>query len=103
MAKLLEIPDRAQCLRDVPKAGAKWLFLIEATHRDCAMHLPNPLHPSRLSSAERRAEVCAILARGLLRLHARAWDDPSDRNGDFPLHSPADQSGHATPTHKETA
>ena len=103
MAKLLEIPNRAQCLRDVPKAGAKWLFLIEATHRDCAMHLPNPLHPSRLSPAERRSEVCAILARGLLRLHARTWDTVSGQTGDCSLPYPADQSGHANPATPETA
>lgn len=63
----------------------------------------NPYPASRLSPAERRAETCAILARGLLRLRAGAWDDPSERNGDICLHSPPDRSGHATPTHKEKA
>ena len=32
---------------------------------------PNPLAPDRLSPAERRHELCAILAAGLVRLRAR--------------------------------
>lgn len=63
----------------------------------------NPYPASRLSPAERRSEVCAILARGLLRLRARTWDTVSGESGDFPLPHPPDRSGHATPTHKETA
>ena len=31
---------------------------------------PNPLHPDRMSPAERRAELCRILAAGLIRMMA---------------------------------
>ena len=93
---------------DVPKAGGKWLFLIEATHRDCTMHLPNPIHPDRLSAAERRGEACRLLATGLLRLRQRESDDRDrdDRSRAVPESSlplSADRSGHATRRNRRTA
>ena len=60
------------------------------------MKLPNPLHPRHMRPLERRAELCAILARGLIRLRMRDAIEPTDENGEFPLHNSADQSGHAT-------
>ena len=35
------------------------------------MHIPNPIHPDHLSPKERLAEVCRLLALGLVRLRRR--------------------------------
>ena len=67
------------------------------------VEVKNPYPASRMTSTERRSEVCAILARGLLRLRARRWDAVSGRTGDLSLPIPPDQSGHATPATPETA
>ena len=66
------------------------------------MRMPNPLHPDRLSPAERRAELCAIFARGLLRLRLGAAGEPSDHTGEIRLHNSVDRSRHATPTPRRT-
>jgi hypothetical protein len=63
----------------------------------------NPLHPSHLSAAERRAEVCTILATGLLRLRARQSDDRSCPVPESSLPITQHQSGHANPTNRRTA
>lgn len=64
---------------------------------------PNALKPKHLSPTERRAELCRILALGLVRLRMRMQENAqlSAQTGEFPLHNPADQSGHAT-SQKET-
>lgn len=67
------------------------------------MKRPNPLPPNQMTPAERRAELCALLALGLVRLRQRENGELSDHAGEFPLHNPRDPSVHATPTHKETA
>ena len=67
------------------------------------MKRPNPLSPFHMSPAERRAEICAILALGLIRLQMRDRPQPSDETGESSLHSPPDQSAHATPTHRRPA
>ena len=67
------------------------------------MNRPNPLPPDKLTPAERRAELCRLLALGLVRLHMRNRDQLSANAGEFLLHNPPDQSAHATPTQKETA
>ena len=79
------------------------------------MKIPNPIDPDRLTAAERRAELCGLLARGLLRLRARAATDAPDHGGaaqsselsagagESSLHSPPDQCRHATPTHRRSA
>ena len=67
------------------------------------MHLPNPLHPSHLSAAERRAEVCRLLALGLLRLRQRESDDRSRAVPESSLPIPADRSGHANTLTTENA
>ena len=67
------------------------------------MKRPN-LFPSHLMTpAERRAELCRLLALGLIRLHARNCGQASDPTGEFPLHNSVDQSAHATPTDRRTA
>ena len=63
----------------------------------------NPLHPRHLKPLERRAELCSILARGLLRLRLGQSTEVFESGGDSSLHSPPDQSGHATPTHRRIA
>jgi len=67
------------------------------------MHLPNPLHPGRMTAAERRAELCAILARGIVRL--RLWDVTQIAGGreKFGLHFRPEQSVHANPSNRRTA
>lgn len=64
---------------------------------------PNPVRVDRLSAAERRVELCRILALGLVRLKARQSTELSAPFGESSLHSTADRSGHATPHRKETA
>ena len=63
----------------------------------------NPLSPFLMTPAERRAELCRILALGLIRLRMRQSTQLSDCTGESSLHSPPDQSAHATPTHRRTA
>jgi len=60
------------------------------------MNGSNPLHPRHMRSLERRAELCRILALGLIRWTKRTCDHEADENGEIPLHKPSDQSGHAT-------
>lgn len=64
---------------------------------------PNPLSPFQMSPAERRADLCRILALGLIRLHMGQSSQLSDPTGESFLHSPPDQSAYATPTHRRTA
>ena len=63
----------------------------------------NPLAPSMMTPAERRTELCRILALGLIRLMHRQSSQLSDGTGETSLHSVLDQSAHATPTHRRTA
>jgi len=65
-----------------------------------AMKRPNALHPSLMKPAERRAELCAILGLGIVRLQLRNQRQPSPENGDFPLHFTPEQSGSAPPTRR---
>lgn len=57
---------------------------------------PNPLAPALMTPTERRAELCHILALGLVRFLQRQSSELSDRAGESSLHFPPDQSGHAT-------
>ena len=66
------------------------------------MKRPNALHPSLMTPAERRAELCAILGIGLVRLHMRNQQKTPD-TGDFPLHFTSEQSGSAAPTRRRAA
>jgi hypothetical protein len=63
-----------------------------------ALRRPNALSPYLMSPAERRAELCRILALGLVRLMQRQSSELSEVTGESSLHCPPDQSAHATPT-----
>lgn len=67
------------------------------------MKRPNALHPDRMTAQERRAELCRLLALGLIRLRQRDVAQLSDGIGESSLHYPANQSVHATPIHRRTA
>ena len=67
------------------------------------MKRPNPLPPSAMSAMERRAELCGILALGVVRLKQRQSSELSDGDGESSLHFPPDQSGHATCDERENA
>ncbi|TBN43620.1 hypothetical protein EYE42_00280 [Paracoccus subflavus] len=67
------------------------------------MKRPNPLPPDKMTPAERRAELCGLLASGLVRLRMRDGGEVSDDTGERCLHSPPDQCRHATPTHRRNA
>ncbi|WP_370372396.1 hypothetical protein [Henriciella pelagia] len=67
------------------------------------MKRPNPIDANLLSPAERRAELCGLLALGLIRLKMAKGADLSETKGESSLHSPPDQCRHATPTHEEQA
>ncbi|MCE8512264.1 hypothetical protein KBY22_06140 [Ruegeria pomeroyi] len=67
------------------------------------MKRPNPLPPTQLTAAERRAELCGLLALGLVRLMQRGRGEPSDDTGEIRLHYPADRCRHATPNSMEKA
>lgn len=68
-----------------------------------AMKRPNALHPNLMKPAERRAELCAILGLGIVRLHLRNQWQLSPESGDFPLHFTPEQSGSAPPTRRRAA
>lgn len=63
----------------------------------------NPLPPNQMTPAERRAELCGLLALGLIRLLLRERGEPSDETGEIRLHYPPERCRHATPTHRRNA
>lgn len=63
----------------------------------------NPYPAHLMSPMERRAELCRLLAQGLIRLLARQSSTLSADTGESSLHSARHRSGHATPTHRRTA
>ena len=67
------------------------------------MKRPNPLPPANMNPHERRAELCTLLALGLIRLRMREKGQHIERTGEFPLHNSLDQSGSAGPTDRRTA
>ncbi len=67
------------------------------------MNRPNPLHPDRMTTHERRAELYGLLATAVVRLAGRNCDHLSDNTGDGSLHFPRKQSGTATPTQRRSA
>ena len=67
------------------------------------MKRPNPLTPNQMTAAERRIELCALLALGLVRLLQRERGEPFDETGEIRLHYPADRCRHATRNPTETA
>jgi len=67
------------------------------------MKRPNSLPPDQMNSAARRAELCGLLALGLIRLRMRERGEVSDKTGESCLHCLPDQCLHATPTHRRDA
>lgn len=67
------------------------------------MKRPNPLSPFMMTPTERRAELCRLLALGLVRLLMRDEGEVSDDTGERCLHYPTDRCRHATPHPTETA
>ena len=67
------------------------------------MKRPNPFPSAQMTPTERRAELCGLLALGLVRLRMRVGTEVSDEIGEIPLHNSLDQSGHATPTHRRNS
>lgn len=63
----------------------------------------NPYPTHLMTATERRAELCALLALGLVRLMQRERGEPSDETGEIRLHYRADRCRHATPNPTETA
>jgi hypothetical protein len=65
----------------------------------------NPMSPTLMSVAERRAELCTILARGVLRLKLRDASQIAEDLGESSLHIPPEQSvcRHAKPNLTEIA
>ncbi len=67
------------------------------------MKRPNP-YPSRLMTpAERRLELCSLLALGLGRLKKQNTVQATDSYREISLHNSADQSIHVTSTHRRKA
>jgi len=56
-----------------------------------------------MTAAERRAELGAILALGLVRLRLPEKGRIPDETGEIPLHSSPDQCRHATATPRRDA
>ena len=67
------------------------------------MKRPNPLSPRKMTPRERRAELCSILALGVIRLKMREAAQLIEETGDFPLHKPCDQSGSADMQNRRSA
>lgn len=65
------------------------------------MKRPNALQPDRMNAQERRAELCSLLALGLVRLHQRERRQNTDIYGESSLHNSARPSIHADPSRKE--
>lgn len=63
--------------------------------------MPNPLHPDLMSADERRAELYHILARGLIRLHAKQSTHISAHCGESSLAFAPDRSRHGVPENGE--
>ena len=60
------------------------------------MQLPNPLHTSHMSAAERLDEIADLLAAGLIRLRARKSSALSRDGGESSLDFSPDQRGHVS-------
>lgn len=64
---------------------------------------PNALSPFLMSPAERRAELCRILALGLVRLIQRQSSELSDDIGESSIHFPPVASGSPDAKHRRPA
>jgi hypothetical protein len=64
--------------------------------------MQNALSPDQMTSDERLAEVCELLAAGLIRLRARQSRGLSDDTGESCLHFAPDQRRHGPPKRRRT-
>ena len=71
------------------------MFIASSKHGPFMMKRPNTSPPDQMSPPERRAELCTLLARGLIRMRMRQNNELSGNTGEFRLHNSADQSGTA--------
>jgi hypothetical protein len=69
-----------------------WLGILLCKER-CDEPDPTPA----TSLQERLAELCRLIALGLIRLRARQSSQASELPREIPLHNPLAQSGHAKP------
>ena len=67
------------------------------------MKRPNPLPPDQMTAAERRAEMCGLLALGLLRLRLRNSGQTSAPAESFAYTSCPTGAVMRTPSHEEDA
>jgi hypothetical protein len=63
----------------------------------------SPLHPNHMTPDERLAELGQILARGLIRLHAREASPLSADDRDSFVDLPPHRSGHANAPKRKKA
>jgi len=63
----------------------------------------NALSPELMTPAERRAELCRLLALGVIRLRLRDDGQPSAETGEISLHYAGEQSGTADAIDRRTA
>ncbi len=61
----------------------------------------NPLAPHYLTPAERRTELCRLLALGLVRLLSGQSSEEPAKGGESSLEHAPDRSGHATPGRRD--
>ena len=67
------------------------------------MHIPNPIHPDHLTPKERLAEVCRLLALGLVRLRTRNSGQTSAPAESFAYTNCSSDAVMRTPSHEEDA
>ena len=67
------------------------------------MQIPNPIHPDHLSPKERLAEVCRLLALGLVRLRLRNSGQTSAPAESFAYTNRPTDAVMRTPSHQEDA
>ena len=79
------------------------VFLSNQSCMTILMKRSNTLPPDQMTPAQRRAELCGLLALGLIRLRMLERGEVSDQTGESCLHCPPDQCLHATPTHRRVA
>ena len=67
------------------------------------MQATNPLPPGRMTPEQRRREIAALLAQGLVRLRSNAADQPNRTSeGGFELGFSGHQRVHSDPVNKTT-
>ena len=64
---------------------------------------PNPIHPDHLTPKERLAEVCRLLALGLIRLRLRNSGQTSAPSESFAYTNRPTDAVMRTPSHEEDA